>query len=98
MEMAGVGAPAPVRAPPSHLALADGVGRNLLQVRLRDGTASREKQGQVFDGTGCLPLHALMGARTDVRGQNDIGQPEQRMVRGRRLLIEHVGRVAEQVF
>ena len=66
-----------------------------------DGAGDRllagEETGEVFNRAGRLALHAFVGARADVRGEDDVGQPEQRVIGGRGLLVEHVGGVGEQV-
>ena len=62
-----------------------------------DGFFTGEEKGEIFDGAGGLALDALVCARADVRSDDDIGQAEERVVGGRRLLVKHVGGVGEEV-
>ena len=54
-------------------------------------------QNQVLRGHHGLTLHAFIGARTDVRRDDDIGKMKQGMVWRRRLLIQDIRSVTADV-
>ena len=66
-----------------------------LGVGLGDRGFAGEEAGEVFDGAAGLTLDALVGAAADVRGEDGAGEAEERVIGGRRLLVEHVGAVAD---